>query len=36
VKTGQAELTYEQRRIKRGIEKSLVEFRTIRVLPALS
>lgn len=31
VKTGQATLTYEQRRIKRAIESGLVEFRTIRM-----
>lgn len=31
VKTGQASLTYEQRRIKQGIEKGLVKFKTIRM-----
>ena len=31
VKTGQAGLTYEQRRIKRGIERGLVRFETIRI-----
>lgn len=31
VKTGQAGLTYEQRRIKQGIEKGLVRFKTIRM-----
>lgn len=31
VKTGHAGLTYEQRRIKRGIEKGLVKFKTIRM-----
>lgn len=31
VKTGRATLTYEQKRIKRGIEKGLVEFKTIRM-----
>jgi len=31
VKTGRATLTYEQRRIKRGIEKGLVKFKTIRM-----
>jgi predicted Holliday junction resolvase-like endonuclease len=31
VKTGKAELTYEQKRIKEGIEKGLVKFKTIRV-----
>jgi len=31
VKTGQASLTYEQRRIKRGIERGLVKFETIRM-----
>lgn len=31
VKTGQAGLTYEQKRIKRGIEKGLVKFKTIRI-----
>lgn len=31
VKTGQASLTYEQRRIKRGIEKGLVKFKTIKM-----
>lgn len=29
VKTGQASLTYEQRRIKQGIEQGLVKFETI-------
>lgn len=31
VKTGQATLTYEQRRIKQGIERGQVEFKTIRM-----
>lgn len=31
VKTGQASLTYEQRRIKQGIERGLVKFKTIRM-----
>ena len=31
VKTGKAELTYEQRRIKEGIEKGLVQFKIIRM-----
>ncbi|NIO36223.1 hypothetical protein GTO27_00805 [Candidatus Bathyarchaeota archaeon] len=31
VKTGQSTLTYEQRRIRRGIEAGQVEFRTIRM-----
>lgn len=31
VKTGQASLTYEQRRIKQGIEKGLIKFETIRM-----
>jgi len=31
VKTGEAGLTYEQRRIKEGIEKGLVEFKIIRM-----
>lgn len=31
VKTGEARLTYEQRRIKEGIEKGLVEFKLIRM-----
>ncbi|TET26558.1 MAG: endonuclease [Candidatus Bathyarchaeum sp.] len=31
VKTGRATLTYEQRRIKRGTEKGLVKFKTIRM-----
>jgi len=31
VKTGEADLTYEQRRIKQGIEKGLVEFKIIRM-----
>ena len=31
VKTGQAGLTYEQRRIKEGIEKGLVRFKIIRM-----
>jgi len=31
VKTGRAALTYEQRRIKRGIESGKVEFKTIRM-----
>ena len=31
VKTGEARLTYEQRRIKEGIEKGLVEFKIIRM-----
>jgi len=31
VKTGNADLTYEQRRIKQGIEKGLVEFKIIRM-----
>ena len=31
VKTGQAGLTYEQRRIRQGIEKGLVRFKTIRM-----
>lgn len=31
VKTGQASLTYEQRRIKQGIEQGLVKFETIRM-----
>jgi len=31
VKTGQAGLTYEQRRIKQGIERGLVKFETIRM-----
>ena len=31
VKTGQASLTYEQRRIKRGVEKGLVKFKVIRM-----
>lgn len=31
VKTGQASLTYEQRRIKQGIEKGLIKFKTIRM-----
>jgi len=31
VKTGEAGLTYEQRRIKQGIEEGLVEFKTIKM-----
>jgi len=31
VKTGEADLTYEQRRIKQGIEKGLVKFEVIRL-----
>ena len=31
VKTGEADLTYEQRRIREGIEKGLIQFRTIRM-----
>lgn len=31
VKTGEADLTYEQRRIKEGIEKGLVKFEIIRM-----
>jgi len=31
VETGQAGLTYEQRRIRRGIERGLVRFETIRM-----
>ena len=31
IKTGEAVLTYEQRRIRRGIEKGLVRFETIRM-----
>jgi len=31
VKTGQASLTYEQRRIKQGIQRGLVKFKTIRM-----
>ena len=31
VKTGKAELSYEQRRIKQGVEKGLVKFETIRM-----
>jgi predicted Holliday junction resolvase-like endonuclease len=31
VKTGEATLTYEQRRIKEGIEKGLVKFEIIRI-----
>jgi predicted Holliday junction resolvase-like endonuclease len=31
VKAGEADLTYEQRRIKQGIEKGLVEFKIIRM-----
>jgi len=31
IKTGEADLTYEQRRIKQGIEKGLVEFKIIRM-----
>jgi predicted Holliday junction resolvase-like endonuclease len=31
VKTGEATLTYEQRRIQKGIEKGLVKFETIRM-----
>ena len=31
IKTGDASLTYEQRRIKQGIEKGLVEFKVIRL-----
>lgn len=31
VKTGQASLTYEQRRIKRGIERGAVKFEVIRM-----
>ena len=31
VKTGWATLTYEQKRIKRGIEEGRVEFKTIRM-----
>jgi len=31
VKTGDATLTYEQRRIKQGIEQGLVEFKIIRM-----
>lgn len=31
VKTGQARLTYEQRRIKQGAEKGLVRFKTVRM-----
>ena len=31
VKTGKAELSYEQRRIKQGIQKGLVKFKTIRM-----
>lgn len=31
VKTGEAGLTYEQRRIKEGVEKGLVQFKIIRM-----
>lgn len=31
VKTGDADLTYEQRRIKQGVEKGLVKFEVIRL-----
>jgi predicted Holliday junction resolvase-like endonuclease len=31
VKTGEADLTYEQRRIKQGIEKGLIKFEVIRL-----
>jgi len=31
VKTGEAGLTYEQRRIQRGIEQKLVKFEIIRM-----
>jgi len=31
VKTGEADLTYEQRRIREGIEKGFVQFKTIRM-----
>lgn len=31
VKTVEADLTYEQRRIKQGIEKRLVKFEVIRL-----
>ena len=31
VKTGEADLTYEQRRIKQGIEKGLIKFEAIRL-----
>ena len=31
INTGDASLTYEQRRIKQGIEKGLVEFKLIRL-----
>ena len=31
IKTGEATLTYEQRRIKQGIERGLVRFETIRM-----
>ena len=31
VKTGDATLTYEQRRIKQGIEQGMVEFKVIRM-----
>jgi len=31
IKTGRATLTYEQKRIKRGIESGKVEFKTIRM-----
>jgi len=31
VKTGKAELSYEQRRIRKGIQKGLVKFETIRM-----
>jgi predicted Holliday junction resolvase-like endonuclease len=31
VKTGEASLTYEQRRIKQGVEKGLVRFEEIRI-----
>lgn len=31
VKTGKADLTYEQKRIKQGIEKGLVKFKIIRM-----
>jgi len=31
IKTGEATLTYEQRRVKQGIERGLVKFETIRM-----
>ena len=31
VKTGEAGLTYEQRRIKEGVEKGLIEFKIIKM-----